>query len=87
MDIEITSEEAKPAEETGFAIGDVVTLRSGGPKMTITEVGQESITPLTVTVTWFQKCYMGSLSANEETYSQLYQGIVFPANAVVKLTS
>jgi uncharacterized protein YodC (DUF2158 family) len=36
-----------------FEIGDVVRLRSGGPKMTVTEVGETLSGQMSVWCTWF----------------------------------
>jgi uncharacterized protein YodC (DUF2158 family) len=38
----------------GFNVGDVVQLKSGGPKMTVIEVGRSPITSeATIHCTWF----------------------------------
>jgi uncharacterized protein YodC (DUF2158 family) len=53
-----------------FNVGDVVELKSGSPKMTVTYFGPDQMDTLTVWVTWF--------SGNEVKTGS------FPADAVRK---
>ena len=41
--------------EQKFNNGDVVSLKSGGPKMTVTSVGEDTYGTMSVFVTWFDK--------------------------------
>lgn len=36
-----------------FAVGDVVMLRSGGPKMTVTYIGDDGMGQTVVSCSWF----------------------------------
>jgi uncharacterized protein YodC (DUF2158 family) len=36
-----------------FAVGDVVMLRSGGPRMTVTYIGDDGMGQTTVSCCWF----------------------------------
>jgi uncharacterized protein YodC (DUF2158 family) len=37
-----------------FKAGDIVQLKSGGPKMTVTQAGEDSTGALTVWCSWFE---------------------------------
>lgn len=58
--------------ENVFKAGDVVMLKSGGPKMTVTSVGEESWTG-TVWVSWFD-------SSNKPQKGDYPQESLEPAN-------
>lgn len=40
---------------TDIAKGDVVQLKSGGPKMTVTQVGKDALGVMSVSCAWFDK--------------------------------
>ena len=37
-----------------FSVGDVVRLKSGGPAMTVTDIGDDSFGTMTVWCAWFE---------------------------------
>jgi uncharacterized protein YodC (DUF2158 family) len=42
------------SEQEQFRVGDVVQLKSGGPKMTVTDVGNDMGGTLSAWVKWFE---------------------------------
>jgi len=51
-----------------FKIGDVVQLASGGPKMTVTDVGNDGFGKPTVWCAWFVSTKDGGLKEENSTF-------------------